>query len=103
MYETIFYPRFPNFTGYADKKIGLELERSLDEPFLKTRVTITDLNIFGTLEDDIDKLKIIVSGNEMADDKCLNIAEGILSFPALPLLLSLSIIFLIVNWGEKCK
>ena len=36
----------------------------------------------------------------MTDDRCLNSVGGISSFPALPLLLSLSLIFFI-SFGEK--
>ena len=41
---------------------------------------IADFHTVGTLED-IDKLKIIDTGNEMTDDRSLNNVGGILSFP----------------------
>ena len=58
---------------------------------------LTLADIVGTFEEDIDKfdnLKIIESGNKMTEDRHLNNVEGMLSFPAIPLILCLSIIVL---------
>ena len=47
-------------------------------------------DIVGTFEEDIDtfdNLKIIESRNKMAEDRNLNNVGGMLSFPALPLIL----------------
>ena len=38
-------------------EIGLQLEESLDKPFLKIGTTMPDFHIVGTLEGDIAKLK----------------------------------------------
>ena len=74
--------------------------RELDDPFLKTGIMIVDFHVVETLKDDIDNLKIMESENEMTDDRCLYSIRGILSFPELPMLLSLSILFSI-SIGEK--